>query len=236
MTDTDRSKLKSEVLQGIPKKHREAVLDRIFEVYVDRQGLGAIHKQDFDALLVYLYSKFAHDDKFDVFLLGEELKLSEARVKSLYQTGFLKFGDTSEAEAWVSISEQISKSRFEVDSIEKEQIRFKLENPGHYRFLQNRVRKLGGTVSYAKSSEIVTISLSTLADSLEAVSDLSESKMPTKHLDEIQKGVKRTVNQIAKTLGKEKLKKLSGKKNHLANALDKLAKLAGIASGIAAFI
>jgi len=223
----------------IPKKNRDAFLEELLDVYVNRQGLGAVPKGDLDALVVHLYCKYATKGEYDTFRLSELFKISETRIKTLIQNGSLKFGDLTEGQAWVDILTAISSSKFELESLEKCDIRFKLENPAVYRFIQKRVRKHGGTVSYSRSSEMVTISLRTFFEVLDDVYVACESEFKTIHLDAIKAGTEKTIAQIGKTLGKEKLKKLkdeSSTKTKLGKTLDIGAKLAGIGKFIAALL
>ena len=152
------------LFEHLPKKKHSEVLKEIMEHYVDKQGLGGISKPDFDALLVYLFAKYSNRD-FDAFYFGQVFRTKEGRIKSLYETGLNKYSGLSEGQAWEAILEKLSKTRFELESYEKGQIRFKFENPALYKFFQKRLRVLGYTAIYSSSSEIVTITMEIIRQS-----------------------------------------------------------------------
>ena len=79
------------IIEHIPEKNRSKMLEKILEQYVDKQGLGGIPKSDSDALLLYLYVVYSDENKFDSFRLGQRFKIKESKVKSLYETGLLKY-------------------------------------------------------------------------------------------------------------------------------------------------
>ena len=231
--------MSSTVFDNIPKKNRDAFLAEFLEVYVDRQGLGTMPKADLDALILHLYCKYAVDGRYDSFSLSELFKIRETRIKSLVETGSLRFANVTEGQAWANILTGISTAKFELESLEKGQIRFKLENPSLHRFLQKRVREHGGTVTYSPSSEVVTISLSTFFEVLDDIYLACESQFKTTHLDVIKNATEKTIEQIAKTVGKARIKKLKDEtltSTKLGTALDVGSKLSGIGSLIAALL
>lgn len=128
-------------------------LNELLDHYVNYHGLGGMAKSDFDALIIYLYIKYKNYDPEDLFTFSKELKIKESRLKSLIETAFLKFGTTEEDIIYKNIIVNISKSKIELESLEKGLIRVKLSNGFHIRFIQNLAREYGSTVEYNRNSE-----------------------------------------------------------------------------------
>lgn len=134
---------------------KSAFLKELMEGYVGQQGLGSMPKADLDALIIHLYLKYSETQKIDVFELSEIFKIKESRVKSLVETGWIKFSGKDELDVWKEIINSLSRVSIELESLEKGQIRFKLENPAHFRYFQKQVRLLESTATYSPSSEQV---------------------------------------------------------------------------------
>lgn len=231
--------MKTGIYSKIPTESRDAFLEELLDAYVDGQGLGSMPKPDLDALIVHLYCKYAMNGRFDSFELSQIFKIRESRVKSLIHNASVKFDSIDESGAWVKISKDISKSRFEVDSLERAQVRFKLENPALHRFLQKRVRKHEGTITYSASTEAITINLQLLFIVLDEVYDSSQSEFNTDDMDEIRPLIEKTITAIGKSLGKKRLKELlagEAKGSKLGVILDGASKLSGIGGLILALI
>ena len=128
-------------------------LHELMKNYVSGQGLGSMPKSDLDALIIHLYLKHSGTTKIDVFELSEIFKVKESRIKCLVETGWIKFSQKDEPEVWKEILASLSRVSIELESLEKVQIRFKLENPAHFRYFQKQVRLLGSTATYSPSSE-----------------------------------------------------------------------------------
>ncbi len=130
--------MSSRLIDAIPNDNHSAFLAELLEAYVDRPGLGAMPKADLDALIVHLYRKYCGTpDHFDVFDLSQRFRLRETRVKTLVSLGELKFGTMVEGDAWCTVLASTAKSRFAVESLERGQIRFPLENPALYPYLND---------------------------------------------------------------------------------------------------
>lgn len=140
------------MLDKIRGKERD-FLSELMENYVSSQGLGSMPKSDLDALIIYLYLKHSGTSKVDVFELSELFKVKESRIKSLVEIGWIKFAQKDESAAWKEILESLSRASIELESLEKGQIRFKLENPAHFRYFQKQVRLLESTATYSPASE-----------------------------------------------------------------------------------
>ena len=143
------------MLENISENAKALFLRDLMQSYVGQQGLGSMPKADLDALIIHLYLKYSGTQKVDVFALSETFKIKESRVKSLIETGWIKFSGKDEVEVWLDIIASLSRVSIELESLEKGQVRFKLENPAHFRYFQKQVRLLESTATYSPSSEQV---------------------------------------------------------------------------------
>jgi hypothetical protein len=146
------------MLDDLSNEKKAGFLKELIESYVGQQGLGAMPKSDLDALIIHLYLKYSEIKKVDVFTLSEVFKIRESRVKSLVEAGWIKFSGKDEPEVWLEIIDSLARVSIELESLEKGQIRFKLENPAHFRYMQKQIRLLESTATYSPSSEQVITS------------------------------------------------------------------------------
>ena len=231
---------KSKLLEGIrDEKHSDFLSELLFH-YVEKQGLGGIPKPDLDALIIYLYIEHSNKNKdFDAFSLGQKFMIKESRVKSLYETGLIKYSGLTEGEAWIVILTKLKTTKFELESIEKGQIRFKFENPALFKFFQKRLRVIGGTATFFSSYETITITLETFFELLDHVYDASQTQFATSEMDEINKLVEPVIKQMGSSLGNEKLKELqedNGLKTKAGMAFASAAKYANIGKFVVAVL
>ena len=225
-----------------PEKYSDFLSELLFH-YVDKQGLGGIPKPDLDALIIYLYTEYSDNNKdFDAFSLGQKFMIKESKVKSLYETGLIKYSELTEGEAWGKILTKLTTAEFELESNEKGQIRFKFENPALYKFFHKRVQVIGGTDHFLRSSETITITLKTFFKLLNHVCDPSQIESSTNEdfstdeKNKIRPLVKSVIEKLVSSLGEKKLKELQGKKGvklAVKNALDYASKLSSISSFLA---
>ena len=213
----------------IPRCRHSAFLESILEHYVEKQGLGGISKSDFDALLVYLYAKYS-ESQFDAFSFGQVFRTKEGRVKSLYETGVNKYSGLSEGQAWISILQKLSTTKFELESYEKGQIRFKFENPALYKFFQKRLRVLGYSASYSSASESVTITLESYCNLLQHLHDVSQTEFSTKEMEEILPLVGKVTEALIESLGKSRIKELKSEKYKSTTAGKAISAISGLSS------
>jgi len=228
----------SEILKDIPTNKHTEFLSEFFFHYVDKQGLGGIPKADLDALIIYLYTKYS-GKSFDAFSLGQTFLMKESRVKSLYETGLIKYSGLTEGKAWIEILTKLKKTKFELESSEKGQVRFKFENPALYKYFQKRLRVIGGTAPFSSTYEVVTISLDTLFHLLDHLYSISQTDFGSKEMDKIHPLIETVIKQIGKSLGKKKLKELQGDeglKTKAGKALVAASSLSGIGSFIVALM
>jgi hypothetical protein len=89
----------------IPSTERAAFLEELLDHYVERQGLGAMPKADFDALLVHLFLRRSKE-QFDSFTLSDHFRIKETRLKSLLETAAVKFEKRENHVIWFDIIKQ----------------------------------------------------------------------------------------------------------------------------------
>ena len=182
------STYESKLLNDIREENRSNFLSELLFHYVDKQGLGGIPKPDLDALIIYLYTEYSNKNKdFDAFSLGQKFMIKESRVKSLYETGLIKYSGLTEEAAWIEILTKLGTTKFELESIEKGQIRFKFENPALFKFFQKRIRVICRTATLFSSSETITISLEAFFELLDHVSDANKTQFSSGESHKIHK-------------------------------------------------
>lgn len=136
---------------------KSEIFDRIFKEYVTEHGLGSMAKSDFDALLLWLV--VSTQTNINSFEISNKFKIKESRVKSLLETAAVKFDNTDDFQAWLLILKILAEVDFDIESLEKGQIRFQLKNPMLFRWFQEKVRSLNSTCSYHRGSEQITMNL-----------------------------------------------------------------------------
>ena len=234
-----KSDIVNRVIDKIPVKSHSDFLSEILTHYVDKQGLGGVSKPDLDALIIYLYTKYSKDKNFDAFSLGQMFMIKESRVKFLYEIGLIKYSGLTEGGAWIEILEKLKTAKFELESNERSQIRFKFENPALYKFFQKRLRIMGGTAIFSSTYETVTISLTAFFEILDHVHDVSQTEFATKEMKVIHELIELVIKKLGASLGKKKLQELQGKvgiKTKTGKALEHASSMAGIGSYILSMV
>lgn len=213
----------SRIIQG----RENEFLSELIEHYVNRQGLGALPKSDLDALIIYLFLKHSGATKVDVFELAEIFKIKESRVKSLVETGWIKFSGKDEPEVWTEIIESLSRVSIELESLEKGQIRFKLENPAHFRYLQKQIRILESTATYSPSSEQVVTSFEVFNKAIDRVY-LQVLQQDQGAVEPIKRIYSRIRNEVIGPQRFEEYRTGAQKESTLGHSLTRLSELSGI--------
>jgi hypothetical protein len=215
-------------------EQKARLFDRIFEEYVQEHGLGGMAKADLDALIVWLVATELGD--FDAFGLSSVLKIKESRVKSLLETAAVKFDQTGEIEAWSRLLASFATVEFDIESLEKGQIRFQLKNPMLFRWLQERVRRHHSTCSYSRQSEQVTVNLDVLyqiLDELWQERALGEA-WKGRELKSAQAQIKTAVGRIGEKIRSNSLEELRDmKRPRLRIAIEEASRLARIGNLVA---
>lgn len=134
--------------------------------------------------------------------------IKEARVKSLYETGLIKYSAFTGGKAWIEILIKLKTTKFQLESNKKDQIRFKFEDPDLYKYFQKRLRVIGGTAPYSSVSETVTIPLDTFFELIEHIYDKSQTQFSTTEMDVIHPLIDPVITQVAQSLGKSKIQQL----------------------------
>lgn len=218
------------MLENISENSKALFLRDLMQSYVGQQGLGSMPKADLDALIIHLYLKYSGTQKVDVFALSETFKIKESRVKSLVESGWIKFSGKDEVEVWLDILASLSRVSIELESLEKGQVRFKLENPAHFRYFQKQVRLLESTATYSPSSEQVVTQFDVFNKVINRVylSVLNDSQEQAH--ESITAIYKRIRNDIIGPERFEAYRSGDQQKSRLGKSLTKAAELAGIAS------
>lgn len=216
---------------NLTNDQKAKIFDRIFKEYVSEHGLGGMSKADFDALLLWLV--VGEQAEINSFGLSSTFKVKEGRIKSLLETAAVKFDNTEKSDVWPKLLEVFSSVEFDIESLEKGQIRFQLRNPMLFRWLQDDVRRLNSTCTYNKTSEQVTMNLDVLymiLDSLweeRALGDTWTGRNLQKAHSQIKKAIKRIGQKIEGNI-LEELRDM--KRPKLLSTLESAASLASIGS------
>ncbi|MBT2323292.1 hypothetical protein J7E62_13140 [Variovorax paradoxus] len=225
------------IIEQVPRQHREPFLAALLDAYVDTRGLGGLSKTDLDALIVYLYVKHALGGEFDAYKVAQAMMLKESRAKSLYETGLIKHGNLSEGAAWSEILVLLARTAYELESIERGQIRFHFGNPALFRYFQVRLRQVERTATYSAAYETVVIGLESFLLVLDNVYEQSQSDFKTTEMDKVRPLVKPVIQKLGESLGKKRIKELTSgakSKSAAAQALETGARLASIGSFVKA--
>lgn len=205
------------------------IFDKIIEEYIQEHGLGGMLKTDFDAFL--LWKIVEKQNEIDSFAISNYFKIKETRVKSLLETAAVKFDTTELLEAWEKILTQLIDVEFDIESLEKGQIRFQLRNPMLYRWLQAEIRELGSTCVYNKFSEQITMNLDVLYKLLDA---LWEEKKLGEHwrgrvLSQNRVLIRRIIGNIGQKIESNVLEKLKkAKQSKLKDILKHSSELSSV--------
>jgi hypothetical protein len=218
-------------------EQKAEIFDAIYLEYVKRHGLGGMSKADLDALIVYLL--VTKGPEINAFDLSNEFKITESRIKSLLESAAVKFDQRTLEKAWSDLLKVFERVEFDVESLEKGQMRFQLSDPMLFRWLQDRVRSLGSTCSYGKSSEQVTMNLETL---YQVLSYLWQDKKISENwtgdfLLSVQERIQVIIGRIGQTIKNNSLEDLKKRKQpKLLKALQTAATYIGIGLEVAKFL
>lgn len=218
------------MLQKINVEQRAHFLTELMENYVGKHGLGTMPKADLDALIIHLYLKYSNTSRVDVFELAEIFKIKENRVKSLVETGWIKFSGIGEVDVWLEIIRSFSRVSIELESLEKGQIRFKLENPAHFRYFQKQVRLVESTVTYSRSSEQVVAQFEAFNKVINRVYEKILQDKQSEINESVKAIYKRIRNDIIGPERFEEYRSGNKKETRLGQALNRGAQVASIAA------
>lgn len=118
-------------------------------------GMGRMQKGDIDVLVLYLQIADGHYDlPQDIFKAARDLKLTEARVRNLYQDVQLRYLQMSEQEAKAALVDLIEKKAFEFQA---ERIVFIVRNPMLGQWFQDWVATVEGFTDTSFNRNLVSI-------------------------------------------------------------------------------
>jgi hypothetical protein len=218
---------------NLSTEQKSSMFDTIYLEYVLRHGLGGMAKTDLDTLIVYLLVKELND--INIFDLSNELKITESRIKSLLKRAAVKFDERTIDEAWIGLLKLFERVNYDIESLEKGQIRFQLSDPMLFRWLQEKVRSLGDTCTYSTSSEQITMNLDTLYKILDILWEDKKisDEWTGDRLNNVHTQIQNIIGKISEKIEKNMLEDLRERKQpKLEKNLDNAAKLVSIGSFI----
>jgi len=207
------------------------IFDRIIDEYVKEHGLGGMSKSDLDSLILWLVAN--EQEEINSFELSNFFKITESRIKSLLESAAVKFADTKPHDAWSELLEVFSTVEFDIESLEKGQVRFQLKNPMLYRWLQEKIREINSTCSYHKPSEQVTLNLDSLYKILDILWEKNSISDNWKGatLTTAKTNIKKAVGNIGEKISGNSLEQLREmKKPRLRSILEMATTLQSIGS------
>jgi len=219
-------------MQNLSIEKKARIFDSIFREYVTEHGLGGMSKADLDALLLW---EVVSNTEINSFEISHAFKIKEGRVKSLLETAAVKFDKTTDSEAWHKILKVLGDVEFDVESLEKGQIRFQLKDPMLFRWLQEGVRNLNSTCSYHRGSEQVTMNLDVLYFLFDRMweENYFSSSWKSNNLKRVRYNIKKAVGNVGKKIAENTMEDLRNrKKPKLKRILEVGSKLASIGSFI----
>jgi len=142
------------------------VIDFIKE-YVGR-GFGTLSKRDFEVLIFHLLHKHGYfGSHISFFDASKKLRISESRVRNLFQDVQLRYAQYTDQEAREHFVKVIEERRFEVDS--KKRYRFQIRDPLLHQYLEEWVDSVNGIADSSFSPTVVVISRKVLLDVIETL-------------------------------------------------------------------
>ena len=208
-------------------EQKARIFDEIYQEYIKEHGLGGMSKTDLNALILYLFVSV--NGNINSFDLSNEFKITESQIKSLLEKAAVKFDKRTIEQAWSALLIVFERVEYDVESLEKGQIRFQLSDPMLFRWLQDRVRTLGSTCTYSKSSEQVNLNLETLyrvMDFLWKDKGVSEN-WSGEFLEDVQTRIQKIIGNISMKIEKNMMEDLRKRKQ------PKLLKILEVASQLA---
>lgn len=224
--------------EKIPENNRAEFLKNFLTMLVDRSGLGSVPKKDIEAYMLYLFIKDTDfEKKPNAYILSEIFRTKESKIKELLEVISIKFIARNEFQIITAILESLKNSHFEVESIEKGQIRFNLVDPMLFRHLQHYFREMRGSVIYSRSSEQVIVTQKRLFDVLD--SWWNYSRIDKTEQKKINPQIQKIIGMIGEEIKEHLLDQLRTDKtgiHRLKDALEYGSKLTSIGTLIKGII
>ena len=139
-------------------------------------GLGRMQKRDIDILMLYLLLK---DGQYqfpqDIFKAARDLKLTETKVRNLYQEVQLRYQQLKEDDAKKALVAIIEKKAFELRG---ERLVFIVRDPMLGQFFQEWVASVDGFTDSSFNPNLVSIDKSVFRDVLDKIAVKDFGKFP----------------------------------------------------------
>jgi hypothetical protein len=131
-------------------------------------GLGRMQKRDIDILVLHLLIR---DGQYsfprDIFKAARELKLTETRIRNLYQEVQLRYQPLGEDQAKAALVELIKKGAFELKG---KRFVFVVRNPMLGQYFQEWVASVNGFTDSSFNPNLVSISKDVFSKVLDKIS------------------------------------------------------------------
>jgi hypothetical protein len=194
------------------KKIKDDFSKRFLEIYLD-SGFVSMSKHDIDLLVYHLISSQTdllenisnHD-------LSDLLHIQESKIKNIKLDSFLKYSEKSHKKALKDIINLLENGKIKPE-LEKDKIRFILDDPVLMREFEFAVKNIGHVIDYSFNKEIISIKILTFLVVLRDKADNSEKfekdiiknlRDALKKEKEVESELKKctTIEQVSKVLSK----------------------------------
>ena len=139
-----------------------------FLSYYLAAGMGRMQKRDIDVLVLYLLiADGQYSFPGDIFKAARDLKLTEARVRNLYQEVQLRYMQMSEEQAKEALADLVEKKAFEIKG---DRIVFIVCNPMLGQWFQEWVATVEGFTDTSFNRNLVNIDQAVFLKVLRAIS------------------------------------------------------------------
>lgn len=226
------------VIDRIPEHKRESVLKMLLENYVDHLGLGTMPRADFDTLIVFTFLQHS-EQEYTNFELSQIFKIKETKVKTLRELAAIKFGhlvQIDEKTIWTNIFKKMLSGILEIESVDKSQLRFHLDNPAMYRYLQKEVFSFGGSVEYKNSKVIIsTQAFNKLLDCVweqHFQNDIPLAELNDAIAEKLNNVIEINTEEVKEVTGKTKLEEKLNKSTQAISNVSNFATVVGFLQSI----
>lgn len=162
----------------------QGFVDDFISYYLER-GFGTLSKRDMEVLIFHLLHRHGYfGSKINFFEASKNLRISETRVRNLFQDVQLRYDQYSPSEARERFIQVIEQRRFELDSNDK--YHFQLRDPLLRQYMEEWIDSVNGIYDSSFSSTQVVVSRDVLIDVLE---------LTAPSLTELRKKLPREVDQ-----------------------------------------
>ena len=147
-------------------------VDDFVTQYLDR-GFGMLAKRDFEVLIFHLLHKHGYfGTKINFFDASKKLRISERRVRNLYEDVQLRYSQYTDEEARERFVRLFEQQRFERDS--QGRYKFQIRDPLLRQYLEEWIDSVKGIADSSFSPTLVVVSRDVLLDVLEKLIPLQK--------------------------------------------------------------